>query len=148
MNNNKLYRIPAATNIIGVNDLKSGPISWTETAQICDDYKEILYREHPGNELYVNRHGTIRWVPDENREQEIMNMFNASDLNEVFRNGTEKNSLIVRELYKVMGVSLSMFWEVFYWEVNNKNASKFKGRLTDKQYTFELLKYKEEYYEE
>lgn len=111
---------------------KPNIVSWEEAASMGEEYQEVLEREffHP---LHIDEHGTLRWFPDPDREQEIMKQFGASDLNDLFgRCRADKNTDIIHELYKCMGYSLFGFWEVFYWEANNENANEYKGRLGEK----------------
>jgi len=41
--------------------------------------------------------------------------------------GLTKNSEPVRKLYRDMGYSLSGYWEIFYWDVNNEEAEDYHG---------------------
>jgi len=111
-----------------MSELKPGPISWEDAAAISEEYAEILETEELGHELYVNEHGTIRWVADPEKEQEMMDMFGARDLNDLFMKGADKNDPRIRELYKHIGYSLYGFWEIFYWETNNELAYQYQGR--------------------
>jgi len=96
-------------------DLKEGNITWAQASAIADEYKQVLDREFQGHQLYVDKHGTIRWVADPERENEIMAEFGARDMNDLYLKGGDKNDPRMRELYKHIGYSLSGFWEVFYW---------------------------------
>ena len=116
-----------------MSERKPGPISWEEAAKISPDYAEILETEELGHELCIDEHGTVRWVENPEREQEMMEMFGAKDLNDLFRKGADKNDPLIRELYKNMGYSLYGFWEIFYWEVNNPHAHKYLGRKQGKK---------------
>ena len=111
-----------------MSDLPKGPISWDDAAKLAPEYREVLSVEEFGHELHVNEHGTLRWVANPEKEQEIMDEFGASDLNQLFARGADKNDPRIRDLYKCMGYSLFGFWEVFYWEVNNPRAYKYLGR--------------------
>lgn len=111
-----------------MGDLKQGTISWEDAAAVCEDYAEVLEREELGHELCVDEHGTIRWVANPEKEQEIMDEFGAVDLNHLFMKGANKNDPRIRELYKHIGYSLYGFWEVFYWEANNERAWEYQGR--------------------
>ena len=123
-----------------MTELKAGPISWEDAAAICEDYAEVLEREELGHELYVSDHGTIRWVANPEKEQEIMNEFGARDLNDLFMKGADKNDPRIRELYKHIGYSLFGFWEVFYWEANNERTHQYQGRKTDmKRIRYEII---------
>jgi hypothetical protein len=107
-----------------------GWISWEDAAKIDEDYAEILEREFHDGELYITESGTLCWVENPKREEEIMNAFGAKDLDDLFgRCRADKNDPIIRELYKCIGYSMSGFWEIFYWEVNNEDADAYRGRL-------------------
>jgi len=107
-------------------------ISWEEAAKLSEDYAEVLAREEFGYDLIIDQHDTLRWKANPQRENEIMNEFGATDLNDLFgRCRADKNDPKIRELYKAMGYSLYGFWEVFYWEVNNEDAWAYQGRLKD-----------------
>ena len=41
--------------------------------------------------------------------------------------GYDKNSEVYRKLYRDMGYPLEGYWELFYWEVNNEAAKKYKS---------------------
>lgn len=102
-----------------------GPISWKAAAAISEDYEEVLERETI-HDLVVDEHGTIRWAECPAREKEIMNIFGATDLNDLFgRCRADKNDPLIRELYKCMGYSLYGYWEVFFWEMNNPRADEY-----------------------
>lgn len=105
------------------------------------EYAEVIRGETAHDHVLIeNEHGTYRWKRDEKRELEIMNYFGAIDLNDVVSewykdskhqlrspSGTHSNDPLVRELYRCIGYSLSGYWEVFYWEVNNDAASYWAG---------------------
>ncbi len=112
---------------------KQGPIGWEDAAKLAEEYDEVLKCEEPGHELYISEHGTLRWVADPIKEQEIMDELGASDLNDLFCNGADKNDPRIRELYKHMGYSLYGFWEVFYWEVNNPLAYQYLNKQGKKR---------------
>lgn len=112
-----------------MTELKQGPISWEDAAAVDEVYAEVLETEELGHGLYVDEHDTIRWVENPLREQEIMDEFSASDLNDLYIKGAEKNDPLVRELYKNIGYSLFGFWEIFYWRLNNSKAHLYTGRL-------------------
>ena len=112
-----------------MSEFTPGPITWEECAALSSDYEDVLTTEETGHNLYVDKHDTIRWEANPAKEQEIMNKFGAHDLNDLFGCcRADKNDPLVRELYKNMGVSLYMFWEVFYWEVNNERADEYCSR--------------------
>ncbi len=108
-----------------------GPISWQAASKIAADYEMVLAREEKdGHQLYVDKHDTIRWVENPIREKEIMDIYRAGDLSQLFMHGADKNTAIIRELYKCIGYSLCGFWEIFYWEVNNERANEYVAPIT------------------
>jgi hypothetical protein len=51
-----------------------------------------------------------------------------------YEKGYTKNSEIYRKLYRDMGYSLSGYWEVFYWDVNNEKVDEYNPiKQNDKQ---------------
>ncbi|VAW58907.1 hypothetical protein MNBD_GAMMA08-1543 [hydrothermal vent metagenome] len=114
-----------------MTNFKKGPITWGEASSINPEFAEVLASEHGNHQLYINEHGMLRWEAYPEREAEIMERFGAHDINSLFAKGADKNDPLIRELYKCMGYSLSGFWEVFYWELNNEDAHKFRGRNFD-----------------
>jgi len=94
--------------------------------QLPDDYAEMMKTEsHHQHEIIMDSNGVIRWKAD----PFIRRFVDACSLNEIVAgfhaNGNGKNSEVYRELYRRMGYSLSGYWEIFYWEVNNENASDY-----------------------
>jgi hypothetical protein len=45
-----------------------------------------------------------------------------------YKMGLTKNSEEVRKLYRDMCYSLSGYWEIFYWDMNNEDARKYKPK--------------------
>ncbi len=96
-----------------------------------DDIKEDIYREildveiHHKHLIYKDNNGTIRW--QENKE--VVKWVNKIGMNEVMRLfdalGLNKNSELVRKLYRDIGYSLFGYWEVFYWGANNDIAEDY-----------------------
>jgi len=94
-----------------------------------EDYAEVMggerYHDH---RIIKTDHGTYRWEKDEAREQEIMDHFGITDLNNLT---ASKNDPLVREMYRCMGYSVFGYWEVFYWEVNNEEAGEWDASEWD-----------------
>jgi len=82
---------------------------------------------HHDHEIVKDEHGTLRWRPNPSVRLMIDTKINLNDLiilmNEL---GYGKNSEVYRALYRNMGYSLFRYWEVFYWEANNPQASEYK----------------------
>jgi len=100
-------------------------------ADLPEDYQEMMVTEsHHDHEIIKDEHGTIRWKRNEPLNDLVDNTMNLNHIVMMFRMlGHGKNSEIYRELYRNMGVSLSMYWEVFYWEANNPEAHKYTPPL-------------------
>jgi hypothetical protein len=92
-----------------------------------EDYKEIFETEsHHDHEVIEDDNGTFRWKED----PAVRKIIDTGILNDLwvlfYKMGLTKNSEEVRKLYRDMGYSLSGYWEVFYWEVNNEDAEEYK----------------------
>jgi hypothetical protein len=93
------------------------------------DYKQIFktesHHEHP---VIEDEHGTVRWKVNP-AVRAIIDKTNLNDLWILFMSmGLTKNSEEVRKLYRDMGYSLSGYWEIFYWDMNNEDAHKYKPK--------------------
>jgi hypothetical protein len=94
-----------------------------------EDYAEIFKKEsHHAHRVIEDEHGTLRWEEDKMVSALISNQINLNDLWILFmKMGLTKNSEPVRKLYRDMGYSLSGYWEIFYWDVNNEEAEEYDG---------------------
>ena len=109
-------------------------VSREEASAEAEDYKEILDKEsHHNHEIIRDDSGTLRWKENP-MVNEILNRGNLNDLWYLFHiMGLTKNSEEVRKLYRDMGYSLSGYWEIFFWEVNNEDAHLYrKGKRKKK----------------
>ena len=93
-----------------------------------DDYAKIFEAEnHHNHKIIEDDDGVIRWEIND----DVDDLVDAAGLNVIiislYENGYTKNSEIYRKLYRNMGYSLSGYWEVFYWEINNEIASEYRG---------------------
>ncbi len=89
-----------------------------------DIYREILDIEtHHDHKIVEDDKGTLRW--EENPATSFL-IDEVTDLNKtvikLYDLGHDKNSEIYRKLYRDIGYSLSGYWEIFYWEMNNPEA--------------------------
>ena len=94
-----------------------------------DSYKEMFDIEfHHNHEIIRDQNGTIRWKGDPAMDNIISKTVNLNDLWYImfFSMGLTKNSEEVRKLYRDMGYSLSGYWEIFFWEMNNEDADEYK----------------------
>ena len=93
-----------------------------------EDYAEIFNKEsHHAHRVIEDEHGTLRWEEDP-VVRKTLDRVNLNDLWMLFmKMGLTKNSEPVRKLYRDMGYSLSGYWEIFYWEVNNEDAEDYHG---------------------
>ena len=91
-----------------------------------EEYLEIFEAEKHHTHRVVEIDGITRWEENE----AINSLVDASGLNLIVRglyeNGYDKNSEVYRELYRNMGYSLSGYWEIFYWDLNNENAGDYR----------------------
>ena len=93
-----------------------------------EDYAEIFKKEsHHTHRVIEDDNGTLRWEADP-VVNEIVDRVNLNDIWLMFmKMGLTKNSEPVRKLYRDMGYSLSGYWEIFYWGVNNEEAEDYDG---------------------
>lgn len=93
-----------------------------------EDYAEIFSKEsHHTHRVIEDDNGTPRWEEDP-VVRKTLDRVNLNDLWMLFmKMGLTKNSEPVRKLYRDMGYSLSGYWEIFYWEVNNEDAEDYHG---------------------
>ncbi len=93
-------------------------------------YKQIFKKEsHHDHPVVKDESGTLRWQSDPKIEN-LVDRMNLNDLWILFHHmGLTKNSEEVRKLYRDMGYSLSGYWEVFYWGMNNEDADKYRPEV-------------------
>lgn len=91
-----------------------------------NEYELIFLNEAHHDHKIIDDRGILRWE----RNDDVNYLVDSNDLNAIIKLflllGYDKNSEIYRKLYRDMGVSLWMYWEVFYWEVNNDKAQEYK----------------------
>ena len=94
-----------------------------------EDYKLIFETEsHHDHPVIEDEQGTVRWKSDP-AVREVLDRVNLNDIWMLFfKMGLTKNSEEVRKLYRDMGYSLSGYWEIFYWDMNNEDAHKYKPK--------------------
>lgn len=92
-----------------------------------ETYVEILDKEkHHNHPIIKDENGTLRWIANDSVCSLLDEKFNLNDLVSLLHLlGYGKNSEVFRKLYRDMGYSLSGYWEIFYWEVNNEEADKY-----------------------
>lgn len=111
-----------------------------ESLSNIENYKEIFDIEfHHDHEIIEEDNGTIRWKADPNVKAMIGGVGSPVSLNDLWylmfhTMGLTKNSEEVRKLYRDMGYSLSGYWEIFFWEMNNGQAPEYrKSQLRKKK---------------
>ena len=95
--------------------------------ELPSDYDKMMKTEqHHQHEIIMDKHGTIRWKED----SFIRKFTDDCSLNDIVMGfhskGNDKNTESYRELYRKMGYSLSGYWEVFYWNMNNDIAGEYE----------------------
>lgn len=95
---------------------------------IPSDYSEMMEKEsHHHHIIIEDEYGTLRWKEKEGLRDAIAA---CGTLNEVVpllgAMGWGKNSEQARDFYRNLGYSLSGYWEIFYWEVNNPECDDYK----------------------
>jgi hypothetical protein len=100
------------------------------TIQIVDrndlpeDYTEMMKTEqHHQHEIVRDSKGKLRWKEDPFTRR-LVDACGIGYMIAGFEDkGLNKNSEIIRELYRRMGYPIEGYWELFYCELNNPNAN-------------------------
>jgi hypothetical protein len=95
-------------------------------ADLPEDYLEMMPTEsHHSDEIVIDD-GVIRWKKDPTVTAllERISLNDLCPLLDVLGHG--KNSEVYRKLYRDMGYSLSGYWEIFYWDMNNEDCEEYK----------------------
>jgi hypothetical protein len=90
------------------------------------NYIEIMDKEqHHDHEIIETENGVWRWKEDKDVSHFLENI-SLNDLCPLLKClGYNQNSEVYRKLYRSMGYSLSGYWGLFYWEVNNEKANEY-----------------------
>lgn len=90
-----------------------------------DIYKLIVETETHHDHEIVEVNGVLRWKAQSTVEL-LTDICNLNDIViALYSRGLDKNSEEHRKLYRDMGYSLRGYWEIFYWEMNNKDADQY-----------------------
>jgi len=95
-------------------------------SELPSGYEEMMKTECHHDHEIVEINGAIRWKENEviNRILKDVSLNDLCPLLNII--GCDKNSEPYRKLYRDMGYSLSGYWEIFYWDMNNEEASEYK----------------------
>jgi len=91
-----------------------------------DLYQEIFKKEKHDHELIKDEEGTLRWKANPS-VRKLVDKISLNDLWALFDElGLNRNSEIIRKMYRDMGYPLFGYWEIFHWETNNEIADEYK----------------------
>jgi len=94
-------------------------------ASVSEEYKEILETEINHKHIIVEVDGIFRWK-ENTRVRKLVDIMGLNEVTELFYHlGLGKNSEAYRQLYRDIGYSLSGYWEIFYWDLNNEDCSEY-----------------------
>ena len=95
---------------------------------------EIIEAEnHHDHEIIKDDTGTIRWKMNSD-VRKVMDRNSMNDITILLELlGYGKNSEVYRKLYRDIGYSLSGYYEVFYWDVNNPECDQYKTNSLNDQ---------------
>lgn len=102
-------------------------LSREEVGKIAGDYQLIFDTEsHHDHEVIRDKHGTIRW-----KQNPVVRLLtDITSLNDILpemhEQGYYKNGELYRQMYRDMGYSLSGYWEIFYWDMNNEEWQEYE----------------------
>ncbi len=94
-----------------------------------EEYAQIMKKEsHHDHKIIKDEEGIYRWEKNEKVNDHVQKI----GLNEIIilfiLLGYDKNSEPYRKLYRDIGFSIYGYWEIFYWEMNNEEAKKYKPK--------------------
>jgi len=91
-------------------------------------FAEIMDKEsHHDHEIVDEGHGP-RWKEDPRVCKLVDDMGGLNNIVTLFFSiGITKNDEAWRKLYRDIGYSLYGYWEIFYWEMNNEDAAKYRS---------------------
>ena len=98
-----------------------------------NDYAEMMETEaHHTHKIIKDGGGVLRWAEDPFVRRFVDDCSLNSIVSGFHENNNGKNTESYRELYRKMGYSLSGYWEIFYWPMNNEIASEYapQGDIT------------------
>ncbi len=89
-------------------------------------YREILDVEtHHDHLIEKDEDGTLRWTRNY-KVCEIVDKIGMENIFELFeRLGANKNSELLRKMFRERGYTLFGYWELFYCETNNDIANEY-----------------------
>jgi len=95
-------------------------------SELHEDYKEMMKTETHHQHGVVEINGMIRW--EENKgARKIVDICGLNCVIEsMLAKGITKNSEEYRQLYRDLGYSLSGYWEIFYWDMNNEDTDDYE----------------------
>tara|TARA_R110000822_G_scaffold98188_2_gene222217 strand:+ start:336 stop:653 length:318 start_codon:yes stop_codon:yes gene_type:complete len=97
-----------------------------QRSALPDNYIEMMKTESHHDHEIVEVSGTLRWKQNDTVDS-ILENISLNDLCPLLTTlGYGKNSEVYRKLYRDMGYSLSGYWEVFYWDMNNDEADQYQ----------------------
>lgn len=102
-----------------------------EVKTICDDYKLILDTESHHDHKIIMDGQTPRWEKSPIVSELVCKMGINDFVFTLSLLGYGKNSEVYRKLYRDLGYSLSGYWEVFYWDLNNEDAGDYRPQGED-----------------
>jgi len=107
-------------------------ISRAQAAKKSIDYAKMLECEdHHDHKIIEDTHGVWRWERVLKVDKIVTGKLDLNYLVLILEYmGFDKNSEVQRKLYRDMGYSLSGYYDVFYWDVNNDKADKYRRPIT------------------
>lgn len=91
-----------------------------------ENYREIMVRENHHSHEIVMVNDVIRWKADPVIRILVDNCDFNNVIIEMLCQGITKNHESYRKLYRDIGYSLSGYWEIFYWDMNNEECEEYK----------------------
>ncbi len=102
-------------------------VTRTEVSKVYNFCRKMLKTEkHHKHQIIKDARGNYRWKPNPAVEKLFAKKLDIGVVIELFDHlGCNRNSEIVRKMYRDKGYSLFGYWEIFYWEMNNDIADEY-----------------------
>lgn len=88
------------------------------------EFKETLDLKSPTISVYTGI--SVERRKEDNAVRKMVDKIGLNEIYQLFDSlGLNKNSELIRKMYRDMGYSLFGYWEIFYWEANNDIADEY-----------------------
>jgi hypothetical protein len=98
-----------------------------ERTELPKDYHDMMVLEsHHDHAIIEDDNGVYRWEENTSLRDFLDGKVNLNDVVVLLRIlGYDKNSEVYRKCYRDLGYSLSGYYDIFHWEMNNPDVDDY-----------------------